>query len=84
MDDLGPGELINIIRKRKDIKAAELAELVGVSRHYMSSIMTERRPLNEELAVKISNALGLDPLDLMTRKAKREIAKINNSMTQNI
>lgn len=80
MDDLGPGELINIVRKRKEIQATELASRVGISRHYMSSIMTERRPLNEELAIKIGQVLDLDPLDLMTRKAKREIARITGTL----
>jgi len=58
----------SILLKRKKCKA--VAEQIGISATYLSSIINERRLVTAKMALKLEKVLGLDSVDLMQRSAK--------------
>jgi len=58
-----PGELL-----REDVIPAtgkskvEIARMLGISRQHLHDVMTERKPVSPEVAVRLAKLFGTDPL----------------------
>jgi len=47
-------------RTREDLSQRELAEKVGMSQRHISEMETGKRGINEEMAQRLAEALGVD------------------------
>ena len=61
---------IKVYLKNKGVKQKELAEKLGVSHSVISNVINGRDILGKQAAMRWSDALGIDPLWLMTQGAQ--------------
>lgn len=59
------GATLRQMRELRGVKAAELANAVGVSGPYLCNIEAGRKPLTPPLAVKVAEALMVRPMSLL-------------------
>lgn len=63
------GEFIAARRRARRMSQAELAERVGVSAGYVGHIERGTRQVSDRVLRRIADALGVDPLELYSRRA---------------
>lgn len=59
-----PGEIIKAALEKRKITQRELAEIINSSAPTVNDIITGKRGITENLCVRISLALALDPFEL--------------------
>lgn len=59
------GENLRIIRRQKHITQQKMADKVDISQANYSRIENQSTPPSPELVIRIANALGVEPIELM-------------------
>ena len=72
MSNLKIGHYIKRERGRKDLKAIELAEKVGISNSYLSEIENDKQNPSLKMLHRIAVVLGVEVEDLLKTKKKGE------------
>ena len=65
------GEQIAHVRKTKNIKSGELAEVIGVKQPYISAIENGRKTPSVDLLQKIASALGTTSSELLGESSQQ-------------
>lgn len=66
-----PGEILKEdVFPALKLKASKAAEMLGVSRQYMSNILNGKKPMTPLLCLKIGKLVGNDPQMWMNMQAK--------------
>lgn len=63
------GQTIKTIRKRNNLSQQDLAELAEISYKYLGEIERGQVNLSVEILIKISNALHVDPAEILAMKS---------------
>ena len=71
-----PGELLRDEMESRAMKQIELAKELGIAKNVMSEIISGKRNLTPELAVKLEEALGIKAELWMKYQVSYEIDKI--------
>jgi addiction module HigA family antidote len=71
-----PGELLRDELEAREMKQVELAGNLGIAKNVMSEIISGKRNLSPELAVKLEDALGIKAEFWMKYQVAYEIDKI--------
>lgn len=72
---------IRELRKERGLTLAQLAEKVGVSAPHMSEVERGKKNLNNHLLVRISTALGVEPVGLIGGdQGADRLAKLTNTL----
>ncbi|MEQ8906894.1 HigA family addiction module antitoxin [Ekhidna sp.] len=85
-----PGELLRDELEAREMKQVELAKELGIAKNVMSEIISGKRNITPELAVRLEDALGIKAefwmkyqvayeIDKIRIKNKKAIAKANIS-----
>lgn len=54
-----PGRLLRGARLRDNLTQGQLAGMIGVSRHHISEMENNKRPIGKEMAKRLEKALGV-------------------------
>ncbi len=71
-----PGELLRDELEAREMKQVELAKALGIAKNVMSEIISGKRNLTPELAVRLEEALGIKAEFWMKYQVYHEIDKI--------
>ena len=73
-----PGALLrNIILPETELTISALAQHCGVSRNTLSKIVNERTDITEDMAMRLSRALGSSPQFWLNMQAKHNLWKLS-------
>ena len=75
-----PGKIINRDLKKRDLSQRSFAASIGEHSQTLNAVITGRRNLTVEMALKIEQAFGYDEGFLLTLQAFYEIAEYKNRM----
>lgn len=75
------GELIWSCRKSEEMTQAALAELVGVSKQYISQLEKGERLVSVEQAVRLAEVFEMSPAIFVTRSLQDQVAKAGLDLT---
>ena len=67
-----PGMMIKPELEERGISQKDFAKMLGVQPSHLSEVLSGKRPLMAELAVKIEDAIGLPAKVLMTAQSQYE------------
>lgn len=81
-----PGEVIKDEIEYRGISQRKLAQEIGVSYTLLNEILNGKRPVNTQIALLVSAALGIDaePLLRLQSKYDMQIMKRNHSFMQQL
>lgn len=68
------GEQIAHVRKTKNIKSGELAEVIGVKQPYISAIEKGKKTPSVDLLQKIASALGTTSSELLGESSSQQLS----------
>ena len=68
-----PGEIIKDELEYRGISQRHLASEIGVPASQLNEVLNAKRPLSAEMALLIGQALGLEPLPLLSLQMKYNI-----------
>ncbi len=75
-----PGALLrDVILPETGLTISALAEHCGVSRNTLSKIVNERADVTEDMAMRLSRALGSSPQFWLNMQAKRNLWKLSQN-----
>lgn len=72
--------LVDEILKPRGITQAQLARMINSTNTQISSIVNGRLGISAKMALRISTALGVDPLTIMSAQTKWEVWKAREEM----
>jgi len=75
-----PGRIINRELRKRDISQRAFAASIGEHRQMLNAVITGRRNLTIEMAVKIEQSLGYDEGFLLTLQVFHSIAEYKNRL----
>ena len=81
-----PGEIIKDELEYRGISQRHLASEIGVPASQLNEVLNAKRPLSAEMALLIGQALGLEPLPLLSLQMKYNIllAKRDQSFSEHL
>lgn len=66
-DEERPGVNIRAARNREGLTQEQLADLTGINRRHLSEMENNKRPIGYKTAVKLAEALRVDPFHFLPR-----------------
>ena len=79
LDNKLVGKNISKFRKLRDLKAAEVAEKLGLSEAAYTKYERGESSITVDIIQKISETLAIDPLQILSTTPKNFLENINNS-----
>lgn len=73
---------IRTIRKQRGMTIAQLAEVIGVSTPHLSEVERGKKNVNNHLLLRLSDALGVAPEDLIATEDGREALRLIRAVEQ--
>lgn len=70
-DEERPGVNIRAARNREGLTQARLAELTRINRRHLSEMENNKRPIGYKTAVKLAEALHVDPFHFLPRPSSQ-------------